>query len=177
MGGDKFQRQVEFYFFFLSGDCLYCDWVAFHGGEICGGFKYLLWAILLARSCKALNIFLQHSEGWEVIHSRDRWVFSPVCFVVLFITRAGLKHFPWCIFATCRALLLLHERNLTWSSLDNPAVACGVWRFLSGGRSHIQSAVGYFLPAGEVILLPYSMCDIATPGSAFHPSCYTTFIS
>ncbi len=61
MGGDKFQRQVEFVFF-QSGSCLYSDWVAFQR-EICGGFKYLPWVILLCKEPQSLEHFLQYSEG------------------------------------------------------------------------------------------------------------------
>lgn len=140
--------------------------------EIFGGFKYLPWVFFF--SCKelqSLEHFLHCIEGWEVINSRDSWVFlfpsglDGVCFVVWSIPRSSrktcavghlfsvvLEHI-WkssLLGCFCISLYLVCAFGLTWSSLVDPAVACE-----ARGRSHIQSAVGYFLPEGEVIPLPY----------------------
>lgn len=70
MGGDKFQRQV--FSFFLLFSLSLSDVAFFQRGESYAvSLNIYLELFFLVMNCKALNIFLQYSEGWEVINSRD----------------------------------------------------------------------------------------------------------
>ncbi len=195
MGDDKFQRQVEFLFFsewrlfVLWLSCL-SSWVGVERGCMCLALNIYLESFCLQGAAKPGRFLAaQWRMRGDKFQGQLRFFFPCFEFVLWFTSSQELKEklfFQTFFLLVIRGLqhffslsvCVIHYLTSDLTQLNNRVVACAVWRpVCSGGRSHIQSAVGSFLPVGEVIILPHCICDIATPGSTFLPSCCTTFIS
>lgn len=148
MGGDKFQRQVEFFSFFPSWGCLYSDWLSCISRKKYAVALNIYPELFCLQGAAKPSKFLavQWRMGGDKFQGQLSFFWS--CLLCGRKKKCLWVHNCSEYFVTA-LIQLFHQRNLSCSR----PVQCVC--FLWGQKSYAGCCISYFLPAGELILLPY----------------------